>query len=113
MKIALTTKGTDWNSHMDPRFGRTEYFLVFDNENDEVNIIDNRDSANDAHGAGPKAAQRLFVAKPDVLITGNGPGGNAAKVLQKSGIRVFIGAGDMIVKEALEAFSQDNLNELK
>ena len=32
MKIAFTTKGTDWDSEMDPRFGRTEYFVIYDEE---------------------------------------------------------------------------------
>ena len=30
MKIAFTTKGTDWDSNMDPRFGRTEYIFIYD-----------------------------------------------------------------------------------
>ena len=30
MKIAFTTKGAEWDSKMDPRFGRTEYLLVYD-----------------------------------------------------------------------------------
>ena len=27
MKIAFTTKGTQWDSKIDPRFGRTDYLL--------------------------------------------------------------------------------------
>ena len=111
MKIAFTTKGTEWDSVMDPRFGRTEYFLIYDDEKDELSNYDNRDSANDAHGAGPKTAQKLFELKPDILITGNGPGGNAATVLQKTGVKIFIGAGDMTVKEAYEAFKSNSLKE--
>ena len=104
MKIAFTTKGTEWGSAMDPRFGRTEYFLIYDEEKDELTHIDNLDSANDAHGAGPKTAQRLFEYSPDVLITGNGPGGNAATVLEKTGVKIFVGAGELTVKEAYEAY---------
>ncbi len=36
MKIAFTTKGKDWDSLMDPRFGRTEYFLIYDDETEEI-----------------------------------------------------------------------------
>ncbi len=111
MKIAFTTKGTEWDSVMDPRFGRTEYFLIYDDEKDELSNYDNRDSANDAHGAGPKTAQKLFELKPDILITGNGPGGNAAAVLQKTGVKIFTGAGEMTVKEAYEAFKSNSLKE--
>jgi len=111
MKIAFTTKGTDWESTMDPRFGRTEYFLIYDDDKDELSHYDNRDSANDAHGAGPKTAQKLFEFNPDILITGNGPGGNAATVLQKTGVKIFIGAGDITVKEAYEAFKSSSLKK--
>ena len=111
MKIAFTTKGTDWDSAMDPRFGRTEYFLIYDDDKDELANFDNRDSANDAHGAGPKTSQKLFELKPDILITGNGPGGNAATVLQKTGIKIFVGAGEMTVKEAYETFKSNSLKE--
>ena len=111
MKIAFTTKGTTWDSAMDPRFGRTEYFLIYDDEKDDLTHFDNRDSANDAHGAGPKTAQKLFEFNPGVLITGNGPGGNAGTVLEKAGIKVFVGAGEMTVKEAFEAYKNKTLKE--
>jgi len=110
MKIAFTTKGIAWDSPMDPRFGRAEYFLIYDEDKNELKPFDNRDSANDAHGAGPKTAQKLFEFNPDVLITGNGPGGNAATVLEKTGMKIFVGAGQMTVKEAYEAYIRGELN---
>ena len=109
MKIAFTTKGTTWDSAMDPRFGRTAYFLIYNEENNELSHIDNRDAANEAHGAGPRVAQKLFEFNPDVLITGNGPGGNAAKVLEKTKINIYTGAGEMTVKQALEAYKDSRL----
>ena len=42
MKIAFTTKGTEWDSMMDPRFGRTEYLLVYDDTDDKISTFDNR-----------------------------------------------------------------------
>ncbi|MEN8224709.1 MAG: NifB/NifX family molybdenum-iron cluster-binding protein [Bacteroidota bacterium] len=111
MKIAITTKGTDWDSQVDPRFGRTEFFLIYDESNDNISHYDNREAANDAHGAGPKTAQKLFEFKPDVLITGNGPGGNAATALQKSGIKVFVGATDMTAREAYDKYVAGELRE--
>ena len=105
MKIAFTTKGTDWDSLIDPRFGRTEYLLVYDQEKNTFEHFDNRASKDEAHGAGPQTAQKLFDLNPDVLITGNGPGGNAARVLEKAEIKLYIGAGEMTVKEAYEAYN--------
>ena len=112
MRIAFTTKGTDWNSKMDPRFGRTEYFIVYDEVNKNFETLDNRDSSKDAHGAGPKTAQKLFELKADVLITGNGPGGNAGVVLEKASTEVYIGAGKMTVKEAYEAYKNNILKKV-
>jgi predicted Fe-Mo cluster-binding NifX family protein len=111
MKIAFTSKGTDLNSQVDPRFGRCEYIVVYDDEQDTVEVIDNKDSSAEAHGAGPKTAQKIFNAKIDVVITGNGPGGNAATVLEKTGIKVFVGAGDKTIKDALEAYKDNKLEQ--
>lgn len=74
-------------------------------------IMITADSANDAHGAGPKTAQKLFKFNPDVLITGNGPGGNAATVLKKTGVQIFTGAGEMTVKEAFESYKNNVLKK--
>ncbi len=96
---------------MDPRFGRTEFFLIYDEDKNEISHYDNRDSANDAHGAGPKTAQKLFELNPEILITGNGPGSNTAAVLEKTGVKVFIGAGDMTAKDAFEAYKNGRLKQ--
>lgn len=109
MKIVFTAKETEWDSMMDPRFGRTEFILMFNEKEDEFTFTDNRDVANEAHGAGPRTAQKLFELNPDVLITGNGPGGNAAAVLEKSGMKIFVGAGQMTVRETFEAYKKGGL----
>ena len=109
MKIAFTTKGTEWESQMDPRFGRTPFILTYDEDTDSLSSIDNSAVEDVAHGAGPQTAQKLFDLKPDVLITGNGPGGNAATVLAKAGLKIYIGAGEMTVRAAYEAYKQGEL----
>jgi len=112
MKVALTAKGTKWDSEMDARFGRTEYFFIYNEEGDDVSIVDNTAILNEAHGAGPKTAQRLFDEKVDVLITGNGPGGNAAAVLEKVEVEIYIGGGNMTIKEAYDAYKNGELKKL-
>ena len=111
MKIAFTTKGTDWASEMDARFGRTHFFVVYNDEKDELTTIDNQAADKEAHGAGTATAQKIYELAPDVLITGNGPGGNAKNVLSRANIKIFVGAGDMTVKEAYEAYKNNNLKE--
>lgn len=112
MKIAFTAKGTEWDSLMDPRFGRTEFFIIYDDESEELTHVDNRSIENVAHGAGPQTAQKLLEVNPDVLVTGNGPGGNAARALAQSEIKIYIGAGAMTVKQAYEAYKNGALKEL-
>jgi predicted Fe-Mo cluster-binding NifX family protein len=112
MKIAFTSKGKDLNSIVDARFGRCEYILVFDDETSETEIIENSDSSQEAHGAGPKTAQKLFNSNIDVLITGNGPGGNALKVLERANIQFYIGAGNLEINDALAKFKEGKLEKM-
>jgi predicted Fe-Mo cluster-binding NifX family protein len=113
MKIVFTSKGSDWDSGMDPRFGRSEFLLKYDEEKDEFESVDNRASNQQAHGVGPLTAQKIFDLETEILITGNGPGGNAAMILKKSGIKTYIGAGSMTVKEAYDAYKNDTLKEFE
>ena len=112
MKIAFTSNGIEWDSLIDPRFGRTKYLLSFDDEKGELFHHDNTSVEEMAHGAGPETARKLFELHPDILITGNGPGENAATILEKADIKIFIGAGDKTVKEALDAFKKGELVEI-
>lgn len=111
MRIAFTAKGTEWNSSIDPRFGRAEYLVVFDEDKDAFEHYDNRAIGNVAHGAGPKTAQKIFEMNANVLITGNGPGGNAASVLSQGGMEIFVGASNMTLKEAFEAYKNNTLRK--
>lgn len=109
MILAFTAQGPGMDSDMDPRFGRSEYLLFIDTKDDKLTSFDNRAINKEAHGAGPKTAQKLFDFGAEVLITGNGPGGNALSVLEKAGVQIFVGAGNMKVKEAYEAYSNKQL----
>lgn len=111
MKIAFTAKGTGWDSPMDPRLGRTEYILLYNEEKDELSVTDNRDIEGVAHGAGTKTSRMLYDLNPDILITGNGPGDNAAVVLKQIDLKIYVGAGDMTVKAAYEAYKNKALKE--
>jgi predicted Fe-Mo cluster-binding NifX family protein len=113
MKIAFTSTGKDWNSEIDPRFGRTQYFLLYNEETEDLQVVDNQEAVSVAHGAGPKTAQKLFELAPDVLITGNGPGGNAESVLKHSEIEIYIGATGKTIQQAYQAFKNNQLQKFK
>jgi len=111
MKIAFTAKGTEWDSPIDPRFGRAEFLVVYDEDTDTLTHYDNRAIANVAHGAGPQTAQKIFELKANILITGNGPGGNAARVLNTAGMEIYVGASEFTIKQALEAYKKSGLKK--
>lgn len=109
MKIAFTAAGKNWDAMIDPRFGRTEYIVVYDDATDELLVIDNSAVKNEAHGAGTATSQKIFELNPDVLITGNGPGDNAAIALEKMNMKIFVGAQDLTLQQALEKYRAGEL----
>jgi predicted Fe-Mo cluster-binding NifX family protein len=109
MKIAFTSTGTGWDAKIDPRFGRTDFILVYDEEKDELTSLDNRQVMQAAHGAGPQTAQKIFELAPQVLITGNGPGGNAEAILKQMQLQVFTSAGNLTLREAYMAYKNNHL----
>jgi predicted Fe-Mo cluster-binding NifX family protein len=111
MKIVFTSKGKDWSSEIDPRFGRADYFIIFDEASNNLEIVDNTEVQGEAHGAGTKAASKIAEIKPDVLITGNGPGGNAETALRALNINIYVGAANMTIKDAYEAFKNQKLTK--
>jgi predicted Fe-Mo cluster-binding NifX family protein len=112
MKIAFTAAGTTWESLIDPRFGRTEYILLFDEESEQLTAVDNSAVKNDAHGAGTATSQRIFELKPEVLITGNGPGENAAAALKHLKMTIFINAHNLTIRQAYENYKNGRLTQL-
>ncbi len=112
MKIAFTSTGTTWDSMIDPRFGRTENILVYNEESQEMTVMTNGEVKDEAHGAGTATAEKLYILKPDVLITGNGPGETAAKALKNINMKIYVDAHDMTVSQAYSNYKSGKLKEL-
>ena len=49
MRIAFTATGTNWDSIIDPRFGRTEYIVIYDEKDQVLSAVDNSAVKNEAH----------------------------------------------------------------
>ena len=111
MKIAFTSTGKDWDAKIDPRFGRADYILVYDEETKDLQCTDNTSIRQVGHGAGPKTAQLVFDLAADIVITGNGPGGNAASILNQTKVKIYVGAGEMTIREAYQAYQNKELKE--
>jgi predicted Fe-Mo cluster-binding NifX family protein len=102
MKIAITSKGWDLDSEVDPRFGRAAYILIIDTDTLEIEVIDNAQNANSFKGAGIQAAAAISEKNAEVLLTGFcGP--NAFKTLEAAGVKVANDAKGSI-KDVIQAF---------
>lgn len=112
MRIAFTSEGKTWDSLIDPRFGRTEFIAIYDEESQEFEVVDNSAVKNEAHGAGTATAQKVYDLKPDVLITGNGPGETAAKALKHINMKIFVDAHNFTLKEAFNLYKNGSLREV-
>jgi len=110
MKIAVSSRASGLDSEIDPRFGRTSGFVLFDTENRDVSYLDNSDNQSLAQGAGIKTAQTLSKAGVQVVLTGHlGP--KAAHALSHSNIAVYACQAGT-VQQALESYKQSRLNYL-
>ena len=109
MKIVFTAKGGDWNSPMDPRFGRMDMLVTYDEDSDKLEVISNNETEAMEHGAGLQTAKKVLDLNPDVIITGNGAGQKALEILKRSNVKMYTGAGSMSIKEAYEAYKNDKL----
>jgi predicted Fe-Mo cluster-binding NifX family protein len=101
--IAVSAKGPDLDSDLDPHFGRAPYFLFVDPSTGELEAVVNAQSGA-AHGAGIQSAQLVAARRPAALLTGQ-VGPNAARVLEAAGIRV-IGVDGCTVREALASLKK-------
>lgn len=108
MKIVFTAKGENWESLVDARFGRMEMLVFYDEESDKLEAT-KIDTDQMEHGAGLQTAQKVLKLNPDVIITGNGAGNKALDILKRSKVKVYIGAGDMTLKDAYEAYKNGQL----
>lgn len=106
--IAITTSGQSLNSNVDPRFGRSQHFLVLDKQGNVDEVISNP-GVGAERGAGVQAAQTVADAGVEVLITNN-IGASAFSALQTAGVEIYLAKG-MTAEEAFEKWSNDDLNK--
>ncbi len=109
MIIAITSSGSTLESEIDPRFGRCQFFQLYDTETDNIKAVENP-AAGAMGGAGPQAAQCIADNKAEAVLTGN-VGPSAFTTLKAMGIKIFIGIKGT-AKEALEQFKQNALQEV-
>lgn len=108
MKIAVTSKGKDIDSEVDPRFGRAAYILIVDTFSLGFEVLNNSENANSFKGAGIQSATMVNEKGAKALLTGFcGP--NAFKVLRAAGIHVADNVSGT-ARDAVTAFNEGKLS---
>jgi predicted Fe-Mo cluster-binding NifX family protein len=111
MKVAISSTGKDLSSTVSEVFGRCNYFLIVDIQENKVTgfeAIENKTSGQKG-SIGVTTAQIVADKGVDSVITGN-MGPIALDVMKQFNIHVYFGEG--IVKEAIEDFIKGNKKEL-
>ena len=107
MRIAVASQGMDSASKVDPRFGRAQYFLIYDTDKEESEVVTNTQNVNAAQGAGIQSAETVTGMNVDLVVAGNfGP--KAFRALKAAGTKVALWA-DGTVSEAIELARNDKL----
>jgi len=106
MKIAFAVSGKDLSSPIDDKFGRAPRFLIYDTEKKSYAVLAN-DAANDAQGAGIKAAEIVVKAGASAVVAGEyGP--KATDALTKAGVKIYP-AKPADVKDALTLYFRETV----
>ncbi len=111
MIVSLCAKGPELTSKVDPRFGRCEYFLFCNTEDGSCKAISNS-AKNAAGGAGVMACQIVGDNGAGVVIAPElGP--QAMDALDKMGIPAFAQGECKTAEDALEAWKNHRLTEIR
>jgi predicted Fe-Mo cluster-binding NifX family protein len=108
MKICVTAVADRLDAQVDPRFGRSQYFVIVDPATMEFEAMPNA-ALNAPGGAGIQAAQAMVNEGVNVVISGN-MGPNAFQVLSAAGVKIATGAYGT-VKDAIELYQAGKLTE--
>ncbi|SHE73982.1 NifB/NifX family molybdenum-iron cluster-binding protein [Desulforamulus putei] len=110
MRIAISASGETLEDSLNPRLGRCEYFVLYNDDTGETLAIENTGRFS-VGAAGIATVGLLNDHGVDVLITGN-VGPNAFTALQAAGIQVYTGASGK-VRDVLQDYKDGKLNEAK
>ncbi len=103
MKLAASATGKKLSSQIDPRFGRSAYFVIVETNDMSFEAFEN-DNVSMNTGAGISSANFIISKGAKALLTGNcGP--KAMQVFSAAGIEVFTGRTGTI-KESVGKYTK-------
>lgn len=109
MIIAIPVEKDSKESLVSEHFGRSNYFLIYNTEEQEYKFIENS-AAKSSGGAGIKAAQIVVDENAQVLVSPQ-LGQNAADVINEAKIKIYK-AQVGTIKENLQALEEEKLKLL-
>ena len=99
MKTVITASGNNISSLFDRRFGRAEWFCLYDEITREIEFLENN-NLNAHSGAGTKTAEKMVELNATKIISGDfGP--KAKEILDKFNIQMVIIQEDNITVEGI------------
>ncbi len=109
MKIAVPVSEKNEAAIMAKRFGRATYYLIYDDQSDDVEIVENP-AVSARGGAGIQAVEFLISKEVNaVIIPELGP--NADRVLRSANIEIFQGL-DLSSKELIVKLKNNELSKI-
>jgi len=91
-------------SKIDTRFGRGNYFMVYDMQNENIINVEENRFKNEGHGVGIKTAG-IAVGKGCTLAIGAQPGPKAEQVFKEGNVEVFV-ITEGTVKDAVRKYKE-------
>jgi len=111
MIIMISAQGNELESQVNPRFGRTPWFIKYDTREKAWEAYENQ-AVFQRGGAGVSAAQFLIDQGVQVAISGAfGP--NASQALSAGNIKMVTFDNEQLtVQEIIDAYQAGNLQEI-
>ncbi len=107
MKIAVASSGKWLDCAVDEHTGRAAFFVIYDTDQESYRAVENWDSQECIHWAGPRTADVLSQTEIDAIIV-RYIGPSAFRKLSNAGIGVFY-ADEISAVEAIRRFREGKL----
>ena len=110
MKIIITASSPSLDAEVDPRFGRSAYFISIETETMQWEASPNP-GVHASGGAGTQAAQFAAKQKVAAVISGDfGP--NASSALNAAGISMYLNKSDGNIQDIVKRFNAGELQQV-
>lgn len=88
-RIIIPSTGKSLDAPMDPRLGNCQYLIIFNTEDESIEIIDNSQNQDLDKSAGGNTAQHIIDAKVDAVIACD-IGKNISSTLAENLIEIYV-----------------------